>query len=199
MRNFSNEISLYLSRLQNTVSKLDKNEINTFINQLIQARDEGRQIFIMGNGGSAATASHFCCDFNKGCSYEFNAPRFKFICLNDNVAGMMAYANDVSYDDVFAEQLKNFFNAGDVVIGISGSGNSKNVIKAIEYANANGGVTIGLTGFDGGKLKEICKYSVNMNVDDMQISEDLHMMMNHLSMKIITNMMIAENLSNTAE
>lgn len=194
-RDFTNEITLYLARLQETISSLDKQEINIFINQLIKARNEGRQIFIMGNGGSASTASHFCCDFNKGASYEFNEKRFKFICLNDNVAGMMAYANDVSYDDVFVEQLKNFFNKGDVVIGISGSGNSKNVLKAIEYANANEGLTIGLTGFGGGKLKEIATNSVNMNIDDMQISEDLHMVMDHLSMKIITNDMLAKNLN----
>ena len=97
---FTNDISCYLARLQATIGKLDKNEINTFINLLIEARDQDRQIFIMGNGGSAATASHYCCDFNKGASYGYDK-RFKFICLNDNVAGMMAYANDVSYDDVF--------------------------------------------------------------------------------------------------
>lgn len=190
---FNSDILIYLNRLQETIRRLDKNEINKFINMLLDARDADKQIFIMGNGGSASTASHFCCDFNKGSSYGFNK-RFKFICLNDNVPGMMAYANDVSYDDVFVEQLKNFFNPGDYVIGISGSGNSKNVLKAIEYANANGGVTIGLTGFNGGKLKQICAHSVNMNVDDMQISEDLHMMMDHLSMKVITNQMINDNI-----
>ena len=99
---------------------------------------------------------------------------------------MMAYANDVSYTDAMVEQLKNFFKPGDYVIGISGSGNSQNVVKAIEYANENGGTTIGLTGYQGGKLKQICAHSVNMRVDDMQISEDLHMMMDHLSMRIIT-------------
>lgn len=190
---FTADISLYLNRLQDTINRLDKKEINNFINLLLTARDNDKQIFIMGNGGSASTASHFCCDFNKGSSYGF-AKRFKFICLNDNVPGMMAYANDVSYDEIFVEQLKNFFNKGDYVIGISGSGNSKNVVKAIEYANANGGITIGLTGFNGGKLKQICQHSVNMNIDDMQISEDLHMMMDHLSMKVITNQMISLEL-----
>ena len=191
--NFNADILIYLNRLQETIKRLDREEINKFINMLLDARDTDKQIFIMGNGGSASTASHFCCDFNKGSSYGFNK-RFKFICLNDNVPGMMAYANDVSYDDVFVEQLKNFFNPGDYVIGISGSGNSKNVLKAIEYANANGGITIGLTGFNGGKLKQICTHSVNMNVDDMQISEDLHMVMDHLSMKVITNKMINDNI-----
>ena len=99
---------------------------------------------------------------------------------------MMAYANDVSYEDAMLEQLKNFFKPGDYVIGISGSGNSKNVLKAIEYANENGGVTIGLTGYQGGKLKQLCSHSVNMMVDDMQITEDLHMIMVHLSLRVIT-------------
>lgn len=144
-QDFYKDIANYLNRLQETIAKLNHDEINTFINLLIAARDEEKQIFIMGNGGSASTASHFCCDFNKGSSYGFDK-RFKFICLNDNVPGMMAYANDVSYDDIFVEQLKNFFQPGDYVIGISGSGNSKNVLKAIEYAKENGGVTIGLTG-----------------------------------------------------
>ena len=182
---FTHDIETYLNNLKRTIDNLKREEINTFINLLITARDEGRTIFIMGNGGSASTVSHFCCDFNKGASYGYDK-RFKFICLNDNTATMMAYSNDVNYEDAMVEQLKNFFEPGDYVIGISGSGNSKNVVKAIEYANTHGGITIGLTGFQGGKLKQICQHSVNMNVDDMQISEDLHMMMDHLSLRIIT-------------
>lgn len=185
MIDFQHCIQDYLNKLKSTIDRLNQNEINTFINLLIKARDEERQIFIMGNGGSAATASHFACDFNKGASYGYDK-RFKFICLNDNIATMMAYSNDVSYEDSLMEQLKNFFKAGDYVIGISGSGNSKNVLKAIQYANENNGVTIGLTGYQGGKLKQICHYSVNMGIDDMQISEDLHMMMDHLSLRVIT-------------
>lgn len=184
MRDFTKEINAYLELEKQTIDKLDKQEINTFINQLLKARDEERTIFIMGNGGSASTASHYCCDFNKGASYGFDK-RFKFICLNDNTATISAYSNDIDYNDALVEQLKNFFNPGDYVIGISGSGNSKNVIKAIEYANANGGITLGITGYSGGKLKELAQHSVNMNVNDMQISEDLHMMLDHLSMKII--------------
>ena len=185
MQDFTPRIEEYLTKLKNTIDRLDRTEINNFINLLLKARDENRTIFIMGNVGSAATASHYCCDFNKGASYGCDK-RFKFICLNDNTATMMAYANDVSYTDAMVEQLKNFFKPGDYVIGISGSGNSQNVVKAIEYANQNGGTTIGLTGYQGGKLKQICTHSVNMRVDDMQISEDLHMMMDHLSMRVIT-------------
>ena len=180
------KINNYLNRLKNTLDNLSRDEIENFINVLNAAREQGKNIFIMGNGGSAATASHYVCDFNKGASYMHDdKKRFKFICLNDNVASMMAYANDVSYDDVFVEPLKNYFNKGDVVIGISGSGNSKNVIKAIEYANQNGGITVGLTGYNGGKLKQIAKYSVNTNIDDMQISEDIHMIFDHMIIKIL--------------
>ncbi|MBQ3695343.1 MAG: SIS domain-containing protein, partial [Alphaproteobacteria bacterium] len=132
MIDFKEDIESYLTKLKNTIDRLSRDEISVFINMLITARDEGRTIFIMGNGGSASTASHFCCDFNKGASYGYDR-RFKFICLNDNTATMMAYSNDVAYEDAMVEQLKNFFEPGDYVIGISGSGNSKNVVKAIEY------------------------------------------------------------------
>lgn len=180
------KINNYFEKLKNTLDNLDRGEIETFIKVLNQARENGNNIFIMGNGGSAATASHFVCDFNKGASYKHDdKKRLKFICLNDNTAINMAYANDVSYDDIFVEPMKNFFNKGDVVIGISGSGNSKNVVKAVEYANQNGGISVGLTGYSGGKLKQICKYSVNANIDDMQISEDIHMILCHLIMRTI--------------
>jgi len=107
--------------------------------------------------------------------------------LNDNLPTMMAYANDMSYDDIFWEPLKNYFQPGDFVIGISGSGNSKNVLKAIEWAGENGGVTIGLTGYDGGKLKQIAHHGVHIPVNDMQITEDLHMVLDHCVMSVLTN------------
>ena len=179
-------INVYFDNLKRTIDNLDRAEIKNFINVLISAKNSGNNIFIMGNGGSASTAAHFCCDFNKGVSFQKEGKRFKFICLNDNVATIMAYANDVSYDDIFVEQLKNFLNKGDVVIGISGSGNSKNIIKAIQYANNNNGVTIGLTGYNGGQLKKLAKYSVNTNIGDMQISEDIHMILCHLVVKVLT-------------
>ena len=105
--------------------------------------------------------------------------KFKFICLNDNIPSLMAYANDLSFEDIFVEQLKNFYQKGDIVIGISGSGNSMNVLKAIDYANENGGVTVGLTGYSGGKLIEMAQHNVHIPIDDMQIVEDLHMVLDH--------------------
>jgi D-sedoheptulose 7-phosphate isomerase len=178
------QISGYFDKLINTIENIDKKEIEQCAKVLLEAYERGNNIFICGNGGSASTASHFACDINKGVSYGLEK-RFKVIPLTDSLSTITAYTNDVGYDIIFVEQLKNFFQEGDVVIGISGSGNSKNVLNAIDYANNNNGVTIGWTGFSGGKLKEISQYSVNANIDDMQISEDLHMIFTHLMMKIL--------------
>jgi D-sedoheptulose 7-phosphate isomerase len=181
---FKTDIQEYLAKLKVTIDLLSVVEIAQVMNVLTDAYETGKQVFIMGNGGSAATASHFVCDFNKGVSYG-KAKRFKFICLNDNMATLMAYANDVSYESIFVEQLKNYFNSGDVVIGISGSGNSANVLKAIEYAKAHGGITVGLSGYDGGKLKQLATHGIHIPIKDMQITEDLHMVLDHLMMKVL--------------
>jgi|SRR3989338_14338 len=180
---FTDQINDYLEKLKTAIDGLNRDEINQLAEVLLDAYAKNANIYICGNGGSASTASHFACDINKGVSYGLEK-RFKVISLNDNVATIMAYSNDVHYDDVFIEQLKNFIQKDDIVIGISGSGNSKNVLKAIEFANDNGNITCGLTGYNGGKLKEIARYSVNANFDDMQISEDIHLMLTHLLMKI---------------
>jgi D-sedoheptulose 7-phosphate isomerase len=186
MKSFNNEIGAYIDKLTRVIDSIDISQIDNFINLLINALHGEQQIFIMGNGGSGATASHYVCDFNKGLSWG-KQKRFKLICLNDNVPTMMAYANDILYDDIFVEQMKNFFKKNDLVIGISGSGNSKNVLKAIEWSNINGGITIGLTGYNGGKLKEIAMHNAHINVDDMQITEDVHMILDHCIMKILYN------------
>jgi len=180
------EIGEYFYKLKKTIDLISKEELSQLINILVSAKDAGKTIFIMGNGGSAATASHYCCDFNKGVSLGQDK-MFKFICLNDNVPTMMAYSNDISYDEVFVGPLRNFLNEGDYVIGISGSGNSMNVIKALEFANGKGAITIGLTGFSGGKVMNLCKYNVHIPIDDMQITEDLHMVLDHCMMKILSS------------
>ena len=184
MVDYKDEITQYFEKEKATLDAISKDDLNTLMNVLVQAKDEGKTIFIMGNGGSAATASHYVCDFNKGISYGKDK-MFKFICLNDNIPTMMAYANDLSYADVFVGPLKNFMQAGDIVIGISGSGNSENVERAIQYAHENGGVTVGITGYSGGKVKQMSKYNVHVPVDDMQITEDLHMVLDHCMMKIL--------------
>jgi len=181
---FKEKIAEYFSKLKNTIDKVSIDDINTLMNLLVKVKDTGNTIFIMGNGGSSATASHFVCDFNKGVSHGMEK-KFKFISLNDNIPTLMAYGNDISFEDIFVHQLKNYFQKGDVVIGISGSGNSMNVVKALEYANTNNGISVGLTGYSGGKVKKIAKYNVNIRVDDMQITEDLHMVLDHCMMQIL--------------
>ena len=178
------EINIYLETLKNVIDILDRNAIRQFIEILLEVYVREKNIYIFGNGGSASSASHFVCDVNKGVSFDLEN-KFKAISLNDNTAIMMAYANDLNYEDIFVEQLKNFLNEGDVVIGISGSGNSKNVLKAITYANYKGNITIGITGYDGGILKKIAHHSINAYIDDMQISEDIHMILIHLTTRLL--------------
>lgn len=179
-----NQIENYIVKLTKTLKDLHVKDIEQCSRVLLDAYENKKNIFICGNGGSASTASHFACDINKGVSYGLDK-RFKIIPLTDNLATISAYSNDVNYDFIFLEQIKNFYNPGDVLIGISGSGNSMNVLKAIEFVNENEGVTIGWTGFKGGKLKEVSQFSINANIDDMQISEDIHMTLVHLMMKVL--------------
>jgi D-sedoheptulose 7-phosphate isomerase len=180
MNNFSQR---YIENLKITLDQFPHRRFEQLIEILLKAYHEERQIFVMGNGGSAATASHWVCDLNKGCSQIHKNKRFKMICLNDNLSTMLAYANDSSYDDIFIEQLKNYYVKGDVVIGISGSGNSVNVINAIDYTNANGGITVGLCGFLGGRLHRLVHLPILVKVDDMQQIEDIHLIITHMTMQ----------------
>jgi len=174
----------YFGVLKNTIDHLNRDDIRKFADLLLETKEKNKKVIIFGNGGSAATASHFACDINKGVSYN-RTNRFKVLSLTDNIPTILAYSNDISYDVIFIEQLKNLLEPEDIVIGISGSGNSINVIKAIEYASSQGNTTIGITGYDGGKLKEIADLSINANVNDMQISEDIHMILVHVLMRIL--------------
>ena len=183
---FEEPINNYLHLLQNTLNSINGTEIEVFLGVLLTAYEQGATIFIFGNGGSAATASHIATDLNKGISYGLEK-RFRAMALTDNFSTVSAYSNDTSYDDVFIEQMKNFIRDNDIAIGISGSGNSKNVIRAIEYANACGNTTVGITGYDGGMLRKIAKHSVNANINDMQVSEDIHMILGHLTMKVLSS------------
>lgn len=181
---FKSNITKYLSVLSEVISDMDIEEINKVMEKLIEVYQRGGFIYVFGNGGSAATASHFVNDFNKGASEKLDK-RFRFCCLNDNVSSVLAIANDISYDEVFRFQLKNYLNPGDLVIGISGSGNSANVVNAIEYANSVNVETIGLVGYDGGKVKQLADYSIHIKSYDMQKVEDIHMMIEHTMMRII--------------
>lgn len=181
---YQKQIDEYYTRLKASIDKIDRDEIDKAMNALKKARDNKKFVYIMGNGGSASTASHFAGDFNKGLSLN-REDRFRFVCLNDNAATVLSLANDVDYESVFVEQLKNFLSDGDVVMAISGSGNSENVVRAVEYAKQKGNTVIGLSGYDGGKLKELSDIRLHIPVDDMQIVEDLHMVFDHLMMSIL--------------
>ena len=169
----------YKTALLETIQKIDVNLVEQAIQWFDQARTDSRHIFVCGNGGSASTASHFACDIVKGAS--FNRPsRFRIMALTDSLPTLTAYSNDVGYDCVFAEQLKNFAQPGDVVMAISGSGNSPNVLRAVEYANESGCKTIALTGRDGGKLGPLAQLNIQVPVPHMGRIEDAHMIICHM-------------------
>ena len=174
----------YLEELKTVLDGFETDRFTELVEALLAAHEHGQNIFIMGNGGSGSTASHFVCDLNKGCCLDLEQ-KFKVMCLNDNLPSLLAYANDISYESVFVEQLKNFFEKGDLVIGISGSGNSENVLQAIRYAGAHGGKTAGISGYAGGKLADLVDIPFVARVDDMQKVEDVHMIVVHMIMQAV--------------
>jgi D-sedoheptulose 7-phosphate isomerase len=169
----------YKSELLEAIDTIDLAKVNQAIAILTQARDENRHIFVCGNGGSASTASHFVCDMVKGASFNRDK-RFRIMALTDSLPTITAYSNDVSYECVFVEQLKNFAEPGDVVIAISGSGNSPNVLRAIEYANSLGCRTVALSGRDGGKLAPLAEINIQASIPHMGRIEDVHMIVMHM-------------------
>jgi len=176
----------YLRRVIDTLQRLDRNAIAAVARLLLDTRKRSGTLFLFGNGGSAATASHMYCDLAKGVSHPLDN-RFRVVCLNDNVPAMMAYANDLSWEHIFVEPLKNLIRPGDVAIGISGSGNSLNVVRAIEHANAVGAATVAICGYDGGIISRIATHVIHAHVQDMEISEDVHLIINHA----LKNLLIA--------
>lgn len=183
MMDYRQKISEYLELEREVLKKLDIDAINAAMNLIMKAYTAKKKIYIFGNGGSSATASHYQNDFNKGLS-EYVDTKFNFTCLNDNVATLMAIANDIGFEEVFRFQLRNKLEPGDIVIAISGSGNSQNVILAVEYAKEQGNQVIGMTGYNGGKLKELADISLHADINSMQITEDVHMIFDHLIMSI---------------
>lgn len=174
-----NLIKKYFDKEIEVIRHLDIDAIHEAVGAIWEAYKRDAVIYVFGNGGSAATASHFVCDFNKGIS-EKKEKKFNFVCLSDNVPQMTAIANDFSYDEVFRYPLAGRLKPTDLVIGISGSGNSRNVIRAVEYAKEIGAPVIGITGYNGGRLKELADYHMDANIDDMQITEDIHMILDHM-------------------
>jgi D-sedoheptulose 7-phosphate isomerase len=169
----------YKADVMKAIESVDLGKVGEAIDLLKQARDENRQIFVCGNGGSASTSSHFVCDMVKGASFG-RSNRFRIMALTDSLPTITAYSNDVSYECIFAEQLKNFAHPGDVVMAISGSGNSPNVLRAVEYANSIGCKTIGLTGRDGGKLAPMVQLNIHASNPHMGRIEDVHMIVSHM-------------------
>lgn len=171
-------MSTYFEQVQQAVNKLDVNQLAKVVEVLLEAHQRGATIYLFGNGGSATTASHFATDLAKGCIVE-SQPRFRALALTDNVALLTAWANDMGYENIFAEQLRNLVRPGDVVIGISGSGNSPNVLKAIEVGHQAGAFTIGLSGYGGGKLRHLVDLAVITDCTVMEQVEDIHLSICH--------------------
>lgn len=186
MIDFKKAINEYYEREINIIKNLNIDELNASMNAILDTYNNGGTIYVCGNGGSASTASHMQNDFNKGIS-EYTEKKFNFYCLNDNVSTMMAVANDIGYEEIFRFPLRNKITSKDLFIGISGSGNSKNVVNAAEYAKECGAKVVGITGYKGGKLKDIADFKMHVDECDMQIDEDIHMTFDHMMMKIFYN------------
>ena len=178
----------HIREFKNALDSLNMESLNKIIELLLTAYRENKQVFIMGNGGSAALASHFACDLSKGTlqnPYDEEEKRFRVISLTDNTPLMTAYSNDLNYEHVFSQQLKNLICQGDIVIAISSSGNSKNVINAVNLAKRNKAITIGFIGFGGGKLKEAADFEILVDSHNYGIVEDSHSAVNHIICSIL--------------
>jgi D-sedoheptulose 7-phosphate isomerase len=184
----------YVTTLQETINQLPKQEIVRVMELLHSARLAGRQIFIMGNGGSASTATHFVCDLAKNTRKE-GWPHFKVIGLSDNMALFSAYANDEGYENVFAQQLANLVMPEDIIIAISASGNSRNVLNAVSLAKAANAVTVGFTGFDGGQLCSMVDINVHVNSNIIEHVEDVHLILEHMIVRSLRERVYSEEMT----
>ena len=173
-------IGPYLQRVNAAIADLDPKQVENLSTLIERAWRDGRFVFIIGNGGSGANASHLCEDLAKCTLRDFERQRrLKVLSLTDNTPWIMAVANDLHYDGIFLEQLKNLASPGDLLLAISGSGNSPNIVKAVEWAEANGLETVGITGFSGGRLKPLARHNLHVGIDDMGVVESLHLTVFH--------------------
>ena len=172
----------YTERLSHVLKQLDHAAIDRGVALIESTWKAGKQIITLGNGGSSLTALHYINDWNKSIYLSHGKP-FRGRSLVDNVGLLMSYANDIAFEDVFSEQLKNILEPGDLVIALSGSGNSENVIRAVDYANSHGAITLGLCGYRGGRLKEKAQQVIWVDADDMQLAEDVHFLFGHIVMQ----------------
>jgi D-sedoheptulose 7-phosphate isomerase len=192
-------IEEYFEVLSQVIPRLPYSTINRVIASILQAFEEDRTVFVFGNGGSAATASHIACDLNKGTSENAQSRRIKVMCLTDNVPLMTAWANDVSYEHVFSEQLRNFVQARDVVFAISASGNSPNVLRALKTAREASAITVGISGYQGGRMKGLCDICAVVPSENMQMIEDLHHAIAHSIFTAVRDQLRARRPMLTAE
>jgi D-sedoheptulose 7-phosphate isomerase len=172
-------VAAYLEEVRRLLEMLDAREIEAFAEVIWQTREKGGFVFACGNGGSAATASHFIEDLAKGISFPPGEPRFRALALTDSIPLITAYANDTAYEHIFAEQMENFISPGDVLISFSGSGNSPSVLRAIEKANAAGAATLAFGGMGGGKMKHLAQRTIIVPSNNMQQIEDCHLVLAH--------------------
>ena len=175
----------YFEELHRVMVSFPKDGIDQIANTLVGAYDAGKIVFLCGNGGSASLASHFACDLGKGTAYCNGGKRFRALSLTDNLPTLTAWANDSGYEDIFSEQLRNFVQPGDVALAISCSGNSKNVLNALQVAREAGATTVGSSGFQGGEMQSLCDICVIVPSNNMQIIEDLHVAMAHSIFRIV--------------
>lgn len=188
----------YLREIGTVLGRVPISGIEEAVEQLFRAYLQGRAIYIFGNGGSAALASHVACDLGKGTVVNGNR-RLRVMSLTDNVALITAWANDVAYEDIFAAQLQPFLHPGDIALAISGSGNSPNVLKALSVSREGGAINVGLTGFQGGKMKDICDLCIVVPSDNMQHIEDSHVCVMHAIFLALRRLIAKAHLSATTE
>lgn len=185
----------YFNKYIENLNKIDIAKIDEIVNLLYRTWKNDNQLLIVGNGGSASTASHMACDLGKGTLenvYDSGIKRFRVISLTDNVATMTAFGNDLGYDNIFSQQLRNLIYPGDVVLVITASGNSPNIVNAVETANSMGATTIGLLGFNGGKVNELVDHSIIFEENHYGRVEDFHLMLNHVIAERLSKMMREE-------
>jgi len=179
MTDYKKTIQQYFTAIKDIMDNFPLDDLLEFLEVIETVREKEKTIFICGNGGSWATAAHMVCDFGKNTRMP-NAKRMKVFGLGDNIPSLTAYANDEGYDRIFAEPLISLIRPGDALIAISGSGNSSNVLRAVEAANERGGITLGLTGFKGGKLQEKVDHCLIIPSDSMEMIEDFHLIVDHI-------------------
>jgi len=170
----------FLDRVGAELQKIDPAQVQNLADAVFRCYEQGRFVFVIGNGGSGSNASHFCEDLGKGTMRreDFDndkKKRLRVLSLTDNTPYILAWGNDEGFDRVFVEQLKNLASPGDLLIAISGSGNSPNILRAVEWANRNGVKTFGCTGFSGGKLQSLAQHNLHVPLDDMGIVESIHL------------------------